>query len=243
MLPVILNKTPAPHLSDRYVLVDTEEVLRAMTAEGFTVASMKTTKSRKTAGEYARHVIDFRHPDAPGIEGAVPRVLFSNSHDGSSRATAFAGVFRFACENGLVIGSVYAREIQRHSGAAAMDLVSRMQALAKNTAPLFAQIEKWQKKELTATQAENFAMLAAQLRWGDPYRFDTADLLAVRREEDDSNSLWHVFNRVQEATTKGGAEGTTRSGRVTTARPLLAPASDITFNANLWTLAEEFAGL
>ena len=36
----VFNKTPAAHLSARYVHVDSEQVVNAMVAEGFQVASL-----------------------------------------------------------------------------------------------------------------------------------------------------------------------------------------------------------
>jgi hypothetical protein len=238
----VYNKTPAPHLSAKYVHVDSEAVVANMLAEGFVVAGVQTTSTRARNALTGRHVIDFRHPDVPRIGDSTPRVLFGNSHDGSTRAYAMAGVFRFVCSNGMVVGSMYARESVRHSGDAARDLIERMKALASNTAPLFSQIESWQRKQLSAAQSFDFARLAAQLRWGDPDRFAPEDLLRVNRAEDDRGDLWTVFNRIQEATTKGGVAGRSVTGRATVARPLAEPAANVRFNEQLWSLAEEFAG-
>lgn len=244
LLPAsVTAKAPAPHLTARYVHVDSEAIVQAMKSEGFKVAAVTTAKSRVRDALYARHTIDFRHPDAPQLGDATPRVLFSNSHDGSSRAVAIAGVFRAVCANGLVVGTTYANERTRHTGDMARSLVERMMALAKNTAPLFAQIERWKSKELTPTQTVDFARLAAQLRYGDPYRFASETLLAVRRPEDDAGDLWSVFNRVQEATVVGGVTGLSRTGRQTTSRPLNEVAANLRYNAALWNLAEEFSTL
>ena len=91
----VFTKVAAPHLSERYVHVDSERVVDAMRAEGFQVASVQTAAKRNSAHEvFGRHMIDFRHPDLPSIDGAVPRIVFVNSHDGSTRASALAGVFR-----------------------------------------------------------------------------------------------------------------------------------------------------
>lgn len=239
----VYNKTPAAHLSPRYVHVDSEQVVDAMCAEGFEVASVQTAKNRSaTSNAFGRHMIDFRHPDMPTIGDAVPRIVFVNSHDGSTRASALAGVFRFVCSNGLVVGNTMYQEKLRHSGAAATTLVERMQALAKNTAPLFQQIDRWSHKGMTTARSREFAKMAAQLRWGDAERFTVEDLLQVRRAEDDRGDLWTVFNRLQETTTQGhGLEGLTRTGRVTSARPLKEIQANLTYNAQLWELAEEFS--
>lgn len=239
----VFNKTPAAHLSARYVHVDSEQVVNAMLAEGFQVASVQNTLGRSgAASQFGRHMIDFRHPDMPVIGDAVPRIVFVNSHDGSTRASALAGIFRFVCSNGLVVGNTMYQEKLRHSGAAAATLVERMQALAKNTAPLFAQIDRWSHTDMSSARTREFARMAAQLRWGDADRFTVEDLIQVRRPEDDRGDLWTVFNRLQETTTQGhGLEGLTRTGRVTTARPLKEIQANLTYNAQLWELAEEFS--
>lgn len=237
----IFAKTPAPHLTAKYVHVNSEAVMNSMLAEGFVVADVKGVNSRDPL--HSRHVIDFRHPDVPHIGDAVPRVLFTNSHDGSTRASALAGVFRFVCSNGMVVGSTYAKEKVRHTGDAARHLIERMQALAKNTAPLFTQIESWQKLDMDKAARHEYARQAAMLRWGDPHRFEAEDLLAVRRAEDDKGDLWTVFNRVQEATTRGGVQGYTADGRRATARAINEPQRSVRFNEQLWQLTEEFAGV
>jgi hypothetical protein len=238
----VFTKVAAPHLSPRYVHVDSEQVVNAMVAEGFQVASVQTATSRSASEAFGRHMIDFRHPDMPSIGDAVPRIVFVNSHDGSTRASALAGVFRFVCSNGMVVGNTMYQEKLRHCGAAATTLVERMQALAKNTAPLFTQIDRWSKLDMSAERRRDFARMAAQLRWADADRFTVEDLLQVRRPEDDKGDLWTVFNRLQETTTQGhGMEGLTRAGRVTTARPLKEIQSNLTYNAQLWELAEEFS--
>lgn len=238
--PSVYAAEPSPKMSERYVHVSTAQVIELMKGEGFTVEGVMGVKPRDLANVYGKHVIDFRHPDVPRIGDSAPRFLFGNSHDGSTRAWAMAGVFRFVCSNGMVVGSTYAKERVRR---AAHDIIERMRQLAKNTAPLFQQIESWQRKELSAPQRLEFARLAATLRFGDPYRFDPAELLLPRREEDDAGNLWAVFNRVQEATTKGGMVGLSATGRQATARPLNEVTANVRFNEQLWQLAEEFSGL
>lgn len=256
----VLATTPAPHMSERYVHISSEEVCNLMLKEGFTIAGARGVNPRSRAGSdvlkqlkesqvahpergpaFGKHVIDFRHPDVPAIGDSVPRFLFVNSHDGSTRASVLAGVFRFVCSNGMVVGSTYASEKVRHMGQSASDILKRISELAKNTAPLFREIESWQKKSLTRAQRIEFARLASQLRYGDPYRFQAADLLAPRREEDDKGDLWTTFNVVQEACTKGGVAGLSATGRASTSRPLAEVGADIRFNEQLWQLAGEFA--
>lgn len=243
----VQQQRPGPRTTERYVHVNSRDIVQLMAKEGWNVASVQMPKSKMRDPLFAKHQIDFRRADsevrADRRGGYVPRMLYTNSHDGTCAASFMLGVYAFVCSNGMVIGSTYARERVRHIGETAESLITRMQALAKNTGPLFDQIDAWQAKKLTAVQAREFARLASQLRWGDAHRFDTEQVLHARREEDDASDLWTVFNRVQENTVRGGLTGLARSGRHSTSRPLSEIGATTQYNTQLWRLAEEFAAL
>ena len=242
MLPAsALATTAAPTVSERYQFISSNTIVERFADEGWIVESATVAAPRKRDPLFAKHMIDFRHPDFEPVHGAVPRIILVNSHDGSSSARVLAGVFRFVCSNGLVVGTTVGKEIVRHTGDAAADLIHRMQQLARNTSKLYAQIDTWSKKDLTKAQRYEFARFAAQLRWGDAQRFQPEDLLHVRREGDDRGDLWTTFNRLQENTTRGGIEGFSRSGRAATSRPLSDISRSVDYNAQLWQLAEEVA--
>lgn len=236
----ILAEAPMPHrVSKRYVHIDSRQVVDAMLDEGFVIAKVDQRKSKDA--EYGMHEIDFRLPEVPEVGGAIPRVIFRNAHDGTSGARMMMGMYRFVCSNGLVVGSTYATLAARHVGNAAADLIERIQKLARNTTPLFKQIETWQSLELSDSKAKDFARFAAQLRFGDADRFDTNDILRVVRSTDDKRDLWTVFNRVQENVLHGGFEGKLANGHAIRAKPLVNLDSRTEFNQGLWRLAEEFA--
>jgi hypothetical protein len=236
-----LATAASPLVSSRYEFISTADIVQRFGEEGWTLDHAESAAPRKRDGLYAKHMLDFRHADMPEINGAVPRIIVVNSHDGSSSARVMAGVFRFVCTNGLVVGNLAGREVVRHSGDAAADLIQRMRGLARNTTKLYDSIDRWSKKELTRSQRNDFARFAAQLRWGDARRFEVEDLLMVRRAEDDRGDLWTTFNRLQENTVRGGIEGLSRSGRAATSRPLSDITRSVEFNAQLWDLAEEVA--
>lgn len=239
-----LATAPAPTVSSRYKFVSTKQVVEMMEDEGFTLASATVPTHARVRRDplYGKHMLDFRLPNvAPLADGTVPRALWVNAHDGTGTAKLLMGAFRFVCSNGLVVGSTYSQESVRHIGNAAENLIERIRRLAKNTGPLFAQIAEWDRRELSRDEEIEFAKAAAVLRFGDAQRFDPAELLTVRREEDEGRSLWRVFNRIQEASTKGGLVGYSALGRQLRSRELTSIAQTVDFNADLWRLAEEFA--
>lgn len=236
-----LAAAPAPTVSGRYEFISTASIIDRFAQEGWAVAQATVAAPRKRDSAYAKHMIDFRHPDFQEVNGAVPRIILTNSHDGSSSARLLAGMFRFVCSNGLVVGNTTHNEVVRHTGDAAADLIHRMQQLAKDTSKIYTSVERWAKKDLTKAQRHEFARFAAQLRWGDAQRFEPEDLLMLRRAEDDRGDLWSTFNRVQENTVLGGINGLSRSGRAATSRPLSDITRSVEYNAQLWQLAEEVA--
>ena len=242
MLPAsALATVAAPTVSERYQFISSAEIIDRFSDEGWRVETATVAAPRKRDPLFAKHMIDFRNPEFEPVHGAVPRIILVNSHDGSSSARVLAGVFRFVCANGLVVGTTLGKEVVRHTGDAAADLIHRMQQLARNTSKLYSQIDTWSKKDLTKAQRFEMARFAAQLRWGDAQRFTPEDLLQVRRADDDRGDLWTTFNRLQENTVRGGIEGFSRSGRAATSRPLSDISRSVDYNAQLWQLAEEVA--
>ncbi len=235
----VLSTSAAPTTSDRYQFISTAEIINRFAQEGWEPVNATVASPKKRDKAFAKHMVDFRHPDFGEVNGAVPRIILVNSHDGTTSARVMSGMFRFVCSNGLVVGHTVEQHAVRHYGDAASALIGRMQALAKSTSDIYQQVERWSKKDLTKAQRNEFARFAAQLRWGDAHRFEADDLLALRRAEDDKGDLWSTFNRVQENTVRGGVEGLSRSGRLATSRPLSDIMRGVDYNAKLWQLAEE----
>lgn len=230
-----------PRMSARYVHIDTRDVVRLMGNEGWEVAAAKAASPRKRDPLYARHMIDFRRPGVEPIEGSVPRVIFVNSHNGTSSANAMAGFYRFVCENGLVIGTTVAKKTARHIFRDASEFVHEMQELATVAESHRETIYRWNEIDLSKSAREEYARLVGQLRWGDAYAYEPSELLTPRRAEDDSGSLLVTYNRAQENATRGGMNGVSRAGRRMVSQPISDINRDLNFNAMLWRLTEEFA--
>lgn len=231
----------SPKMSERYVYIDTREVVKLMAEEGWYVAAASAASPKKRDPLYAKHMIDFRHPDGETIHGMSPRIVFTNSHDGTSSASAMAGYFRFVCSNGLVIGTTTGRARARHIYRDAREFVHEMQRFAEVAREKREAIEHWNKIQLNQPQREDYARLVGQLRWGDAWAYEPIQLLSPRRAEDDDGSLLTTFNRAQENATRGGLAGVSRTGRRMISQPISGIERDLTFNAQLWQLTEEFA--
>ena len=243
--PAVAQTQARSDRTERYVQIPTRKIITMLEGEGyaFSRAMVKPSRSKIRDPAFARHQVIMRRAgeaDDHGL-GLTAEIIIDNSSDGSSSLRLMAGVFRFICSNGIIVGEVYGQDRIRHSGNEAADVLQRVAALSKNTAPLFNKIAQWSKTPLTQPQSMEFARLASTLRWGDAERFDVNEILKVRRAGDDNNDLWTVFNRAQESTVRGGLVGRSPSGRAATSRPLSAIGQSTEFNAKLWTLAEDFA--
>jgi hypothetical protein len=244
-VPAAAANAPAPDRSEtRYKFIDTMGVINALREVGFYVDRAHFTKQRKNSSRdpmFAKHQVILRNSDFGDYNGVTPEFLVTNSHNGTSSLELMAGAYRFICSNGLVFGETFAKERIRHAGNAAAMAVDKAIRMSRGTSKWLKQIEEWKGIDMTRGQRNEFARLANVLRYGDPYKFEPAKLLEVRRPEDDKGDLWSVFNVVQENAMKGGFDGLASSGRRATARPLTEIAKSAAFNADLWLLAEEFA--
>lgn len=245
-LPVAVStRNPAPNLSSRYVHINTQDIVTRMQHEGFTVAAARSAHPSRRSDMYAKHMIDFRPVDKSRmtiVGDSEPRIVFVNSHDGTSRASAHAGLFRLICSNGMVIRDKHFEGVQaRHTGDAAADMVQQIIAMAQRTSALRVQIAAWQSKQLSKSARDLYGRLVAELRWGDAQMYDPEQVLRVRRAEDDHGDLWSTFNRAQENVMRGGLIGVSRSGRQSTSRPITDITRDTEFNAKLWEMTSEFA--
>lgn len=234
---------PAPEMSDRYVYIDTREIARLMQSEGWELAATRGVRRRDgSPAVHSRHRLDFQRPDAKlEFGGLLPRIIFTNSHDGSCRAEARLGFMRVVCTNGLMVWNRATLSRTRHVGQDALSFVHEMQRMEVNFGVEVETVERWHRKQLTAAQRTEYALLVNQLRWGDAWAVEPEVLLAPRRMEDDDGTLWTAFNRAQENTTRGGQPARARSGRRILTQPLTSIAADTKFNETLWRMTDELS--
>lgn len=242
--PAAFTGSQAEHLSQQYHKVPTDHVLKMFAERGFLPVSAQQDKPMQRDPRYVRHAVVLRHQDLVQVEGqTVPQILLVNSHNGRTALTMRAGLYRFACANGLVIGGDAFLMRVRH-GDGVYELINRYSDTILGKFARFQEIqERWEALELTERQARTFAEAAREFRFGSVaaqnYALDS--ILEARREEDEGRTLWKVFNRAQENLTQGGLTGVGATGRRVKTRKLTEIGNDIRFNEQLWALGEQFA--
>lgn len=250
--PAALALEPRPGLSDKYVFLPTREVLTALAQEGWVAVDCKQTCSKRGGfNPSGKHQVWLA--EAERIESyysyaqEMPRIILTNSHDGQSKYTMRAGLFVQACSNGIEVsdGLVQAVSI-RHYRHTLEEVVQTAQAFRENAELIGEHVANFKKLELSPAAAVEFARRAIELRFSADSNAVVAieDMLAIQRPEDAGNSLWRVFNRVQEKTLKGNFpiyHRTKYDWSERKARPIKSIDESTRLNTALWALAEQFS--
>ena len=93
--------------SERYTYIPTIEVLRGLRKECFEPFMVAQSKSRiEGKTEFSKHMVRLRHAGQVTTKPEANEIILINSHDGASTYSMMAGMFRYVCCNGLVVGDV-----------------------------------------------------------------------------------------------------------------------------------------
>lgn len=254
--PSAFETTGANFLTKRYSHVSTITLINEMEKMGWQITHAKQNGKK----QHARHVIRFENPSLGTInvngDEIKPQAVLDNSHNGSSPAQLWLGLFRIVCGNGLIIGipGMFTHYKFRHVGVDNEELKSALAEIAQTYGKITPHIEKMQTIKLKKEQQSEFAIKALAIR--EPHRFVNKDgtidkkavlattnpeaILVPLRDEDKEPSLWNTFNVIQEKMIKGGYERKTDKGRKSTTKGMTNATRSIAYNKQLWTLAEEY---
>lgn len=246
--PAATHGAAGAHMSDKYGYVDTRAVIERLMGEGFMPVAGQQDKPRSRNPNTVQHMVKLQHESLLGEEldvgASVPQLIINNSHNGRTKLRMHAGIFRFVCMNGLVVGDNTLSVELRHTRDLPSAVPEFAEKLLNNTKRLQTLMNRWERVPMPRRRQEKFAEKAAELRFGSQLakQYAPSTILEARREEDDRETLWATFNRVQENCMKGGIRGVTANGRRTQSHQITGVQRNLSFNAQLWNLAEEFTG-
>lgn len=233
--------------SDRYTCLPTSDVLAALRGEGFEPFMVCQTRVRhEDRRGFTKHMVRMRH--AGQVSNAeADEIVLINSHDGTSSCQLLAGMFRFVCSNGLVVGDMVADVRVHHKGPIAERVIAGAYEVLEGFERARSQREGMRAVMLDAAEQGVFVQAALSLRYGpDPLRpapVTAAQLLDVRRSADAGADLWSTFNRVQEALVAGGLRGRGANGQRMHTRPVHGIDANLRLYRALWMLAESMRQL
>ncbi len=200
-------------LSNQYKFIDSKEVIDVAGELGWKIHSIQRSRAKDRMLGYQNHLIDFRNPDVKFSESThdflTARMLYFGSHNGKSANKLMAGIFNLICSNGLIIGTKFFSCKVIHKGQNAIDFNSNVKEIASKFNVLGGVVESMRKNTMTQRQIESYLTKADQLKFphDEGTYFDKRSLLTVKRKEDASNSVWDIYNRIQESIFTGGFKG------------------------------------
>ena len=232
--------------SERYTYIPTIEVLRGLRKEGFEPFMVAQSKSRiEGKTDFTKHMIRMRHVGQVEAKPEANEIILINSHDGASSHQMLAGVFRFVCCNGLVVGTVSNDIRIPHKGNIQDDVIEGAFRVLDEFEAVDASADGMKALTLKPDEERAFATAALALRYGErsegqpPAPITIDQLIEARRPEDLGHSLWTTFQRVQENALRGGQRGRSVQGRRMQTRAVGSIDRSVSLNRALWVLAEE----
>jgi len=247
-VPSAFALTQSPDRSDKYGFIPTVAVIDELIGGGLIpIAAGQTRVRHPDKRDFTYHVIRFREKESQlrEVGDIIPEIIVSNSHNGTSAYHLYAGLFRLTCSNGMTVSDGTIESISvRHVGNVAKEALGASLELLEQMPRLVQTVRAWMGHMLTREAQKQYATAAAKLRWEpNANQPNPAQLLGLRRSEDQGNDLWHTFQRVQENISKGSitiySPGSRRQYR--RSRGITSVTTDIKFNRHLWELTEGFA--
>lgn len=240
--------------SDRYTYIPTIEVLRGLRKEGFEPFMVAQGSSRvEGKAEFTKHMIRMRHAGQLQARPEASEIILINSHDGASSYQMLAGMFRFICCNGLVVGDIVEDIRIPHRGDIQGQVIEGAFRVLGEFETVEQHAEGMKALQLDAGERNAFATAALALRFGEGRATETGQarqapvtaeqLLDARRIDDAGHSLWTTFQRVQENVMRGGLPGRNAQGRCHHTRAVGSIDRGVSLNRALWMLAEEMRNL
>lgn len=246
--PAVNSSTPFyGKVKEHYKHYNTSDLIKVMEKEGFfpvQASQVKVRKNSEIRKNFAKHAIVFRDNKVNEV-GCAAQIVIVNSHDGTSSYRLYFGLYRFVCANGLMVGSEFASQRICHKGEHTIDeIVAISREFAKKASEVNEKIERWNAIQLPKHQQIEMAKEAIEIKFGESEAiksYKPVDFLEAHNEEDeDNNSLWSVFNRIQENIIKGGVSGQNTRGRQVRTRAIRNINKNINLNQALWNLAEQY---
>lgn len=236
--PAVFASHQFERTSENYVFISTAELVDALREAGFIAVDARQRRSRGERLGYARHMIRFQPAEhSLRIADCMPEIILINSHDATSAWELRGGLYRSVCCNGLIVALSELAVIRvPHRGNVIASVVDGARRITEQLGGIGHIIERMVATELDQDAQRAFAQKALELRYRrkETFPFDAERLLEARRDADRSNTLWTVYNKVQENIICGGILGRTRAGRKITSRRIRAIGEDVRLNVALW---------
>lgn len=239
LAPSIFTTQPSPKMSDKYTFVPTFEIMEKFQNQGWNLSSVK----QSGGGMYGVHELRFRNSELPKVGDTLVEAIIKNSHNGLTTFSVSAGLHRLVCSNGLTVPTSIAETFNvRHKSFEYDDVKKLTDSFASRLPLIQNSVDKMMSRELSEGEKFEFVQKANMAKWvmgSVPSNLSVEEMLKPKRMEDAGDSLWKVFNVVQEKFVRGGVDYTTNKGRKTSLKGLKNIMVVNKLNTKLWEIAEQ----
>ena len=252
--PLAFAEAPTnPDVSGKYLFVNTETIVDDLDKLGWKPVQAAQRKARGTSTIFSKHMVAFQNPDImiKGKDGddSFPRIIMTNSHDGLQSFQFSVGIFRLVCSNGLVVADEKFSDFKiKHKGYTFNELRDVVSLAVKDLPNKVEVLNSMRNRILTEEEKNKLAVDAMLVRAGIKIGSDKAkefeydeetitDILDPKRKEDVGDSLWKVFNVVQEKITQGEFHAALKGAKVRKVRKIKSFEKDLSVNKELFKLA------
>ena len=210
--PSIFSENPIEGVSDKYAFVPTFKLLDTFRDAGYYPIMASESKVRDEANDgYQKHIIQFRSLEnllRPNAKDEYEDIVLTNSHNRTSSFIVDLAIFRIVCSNMLVVPSKsFVHTSIVHVGFTEQKVKNAIAEVTSYMPKIKEEVAKFKSIYLTKAEEQMLANAAIDIRFDTSTHYIEAnELLKVNYEEDEVNSLWSAYNRIQEAMIRGGVK-------------------------------------
>ena len=169
-------------------------------------------------------------------------MVLTNSHDGRNSFNLHAGLFRLVCMNGLILADTTFDQVKiKHQWYNIEEITKVTNSMIDKIPTIITNINDMDSRELSEKEKRSFAKKSILIRWpkGNDM-LDIDDILQSVRVGDKGDSVWKVYNVVQEKLIKGGLVFNNHREKIQKLRPIINIDRKVEVNKNLWELDESY---
>lgn len=255
--PAVFAEQKASRTSEKYLFIQTRNIVEELMKEGWAVVSAVQTASRSfETKETSKHALMLARRDAISTQfdvgDTLPLIKIDNSHNGLSSFKLMSALFRKVCANGMTVPDGYVSSPTiRHTQSMAGDVVEASYKLINEFPQLMEKIAAMKSLTLNADEQRILARSAAniifepdQILLNDNLRRPIHEqLLVSRRYEDRKDDLWTIANVIQENAIRGNVKILSENGTSKKTKAVKSIDRDSRINQELMTLAAAMADL
>lgn len=248
--PSIFSETPIEGVSEKYAFVPTYSVLDTFRDAGYypIMASESKVNNQENLG-YQKHIIQFRSLDnilRPHAVEEYADIVLTNSHNRTSSFKVDLAYWRLVCANMLIVPShSFVSNSIIHAGFQDTKIKHAIDEVTSFMPKVEKEIAVYKRIPLSNAEQRSLATAAIDLRFDTKkHHIHPEQLLQIHRQGDRDNSLWTVFNRIQEAIIRGGIKGrNTETGKNFTSKAINAIDANFSLNQELWAMIQKVASI